>query len=90
MNSFLIPPNETPEQIALRKRKAVADALTRGGQPQAMPQNVGEGIAALGNAFVQRQQQQNAAFPTGPGGVKPSFMTAMKNMFFRGGNGGLY
>jgi hypothetical protein len=85
MNSFLIPANETPEQAALRKRKAVSQALTA-----PMPQNVGEGLASLGNALTMRQQQQNAAFPAIPGGEQASFMTAMRNLFSNGRNGGLY
>lgn len=81
MNSFLIPANETPEQAAKRKRSAVAQAL------MSPPQDVVSGIAALGNAMLYRQQQQSAAFPAAPGGARPSFITAMKNMF--GGGGGL-
>ncbi|CVI14827.1 conserved hypothetical protein [Agrobacterium fabacearum CFBP 5771] len=84
MQSFLIPANETPEQAAQRKKIAVAQALT------SPPQDVGSGIQAIGNAIMQHQQQQNAAFPAAPGGAKPSFMTAMKNMFTGRNNGGLY
>lgn len=82
MNGFLIPANETPEQAEQRKKSAVAQAL------MSPPQDVGSGIEALGNAMLYRQQQQNKAFPVAPGGAKPSFMYAMKNMF--GGGGGMY
>lgn len=86
MNSFLIPADETPEQAALRKRQAVAQAL----MPQSMPQNVGQGINALGQAIALRAQRQNEQFPTAPGGAKPSLMTTMANLFSGGNNGGLY
>lgn len=84
MSSFLIPANETPDQAQKRKKMAVAQAL------MSQPQDIGSGIQALGNAIMYQQQQQNAAFPAAPGGAKPSFMTAMKNMFTGRNNGGLY
>lgn len=84
MNSFLIPANEFPDQAEKRKKMAVAQAL------MSQPQDIGSGIQALGNAFLQQQPQQNAAFPAAPGGTKPSFMAAMKNMFTGRNNGGLY
>ncbi|MEH3109470.1 MAG: hypothetical protein PGN22_05120 [Agrobacterium cavarae] len=84
MQGFLIPANETPEQAAQRKKMAVAQAL------MPVPQNVGSGLAAIGDAILYDQEQQNAAFPVAPGGAKPSFMTAMKNMFTGRNNGGLY
>lgn len=86
MNSFLIPANETPDQAAARKRQAVASALAGA----AMPQTIGEGISSLGDGLAARQQGQSAMFPTAPGGAAPSFMTAMKNLFSRSSNGGLY
>jgi hypothetical protein len=86
MNSFLIQPgqNNASDTEALRKRQAVAQALM---QP---PQGIGDGIASLGQAMLYRQQNQNAMFPTAPGGAKPSFMTAMRNMFTGGNNRGAY
>jgi hypothetical protein len=87
MQSFIFDANETPEQAALRKKRAVAQALAG---PQQMPQSLGEGLSALGDAFVMRKQMQDAAFPNAPGGERPSFFTAMRNMFSGGHNGGLY
>lgn len=84
MQSFLIPANETPEQAAQRKKMAVTQAL------MTPPMDVGSGISAIGNAILYRQQQQNKAFPTAPGNAQPSFMTAMKNIFTGGNNGGVY
>lgn len=87
MMSFNIPANETPEQAAERKRQAVASALMG---PQQMPQNVGEGIQAMGQAIMMRQKKQNAAFPAAPGGGKASFATNFANLFSGGHNGGAY
>lgn len=83
MQSFLIPSDETPEQAAARKKRAVVSAL------MSPPQSVGEGLTAMGDALAYRMQKRNAALPTAPGGERPSFMTAMKNMF-GGRKGGLY
>ena len=84
MPSFNIPANETPEQ---RKRRVIAQALSA---PSAMPQNVGEGLASIGQAFLTRQANQNAAFPTAPGRGKADWATNFRNLFTRGNNGGLY
>lgn len=84
MQSFIIPADETPEQAALRKRQMVTHALMN------PPTNIGEGLSAMGDAFLFRQQKQNALFPAAPGGAKPSFMTAMQNMFSGGKSGGLW
>lgn len=84
MMSFNIPADETPEQAAERKRQAVASAL------MGPPQNVGEGIQAMGQAILQRQKKQNAAFPAAPGGGKASFATNFANLFSGGHNGGAY
>lgn len=83
MQSFLIPSDETPEQAAARKKRAVVSAL------MSPPQSIGEGLTAMGDALAYRMQKRNEAFPKTPGGERPSFMTAMKNMFTGGRNGGL-
>lgn len=83
--NFLIPPDETPEQATLRKRQAVAQALTA-----PMPQDMGQGMASLGNALAMRERQRQAAYPQAPGGAQPNFITAMKNLLSGGQNGGLY
>ncbi|MCP2134602.1 hypothetical protein J2S28_001654 [Rhizobium sp. SLBN-94] len=83
MNSFLIPANETADQQQKRKKMAVAQAL------MSQPQDIGSGIQALGNAFLQKQQQ-SASFPAAPGNAKPSFMMAMKTMFTGRNKGGLF
>jgi hypothetical protein len=79
--SFLIPADETPEQASLRKRKMVANALLS----QGMPTDIGSGIAALGQAALQRQSMSNAAFPDMPGGGKPTLGMRLGNLFGRKG-----
>lgn len=87
MMNFNIPTDETPEMAAERKRQAVASALM---SPQQLPQNVGQGIQAMGQAIMMRQKKQNAAFPTAPGGGQASFATNFANLFSGGNNGGMY
>ncbi len=55
------------EPDAMRKRRAVADAMMGQGVPQAT--DVGSGLAALGNALAYRQQQRGP-FPDATGGVQ--------------------
>lgn len=80
--SFNIPTSETPEQAALRKQKMAASALTQG-----MPQNMGQGINALGQAMIQRGAQQNQQFPAQPINPQtqqmtaPDFGTRLGNLF---------
>ncbi|PYE98925.1 putative Ntn-hydrolase superfamily protein [Rhizobium sp. PP-F2F-G38] len=91
MMDFLIPANETPEEAELRKKKMVVDAL-RG--PQAMPQNVGQGLAVFGDALADRYsqyKQQGKAFPAAPeGSADPSFGTGFMNFLTGRKNGGLF
>lgn len=87
MMSFINQPNQsgtTTDEAAMKKRQAVAQALAK------PPQNIGDGINALGQAMLYRAQQQKSAFPAATGNEQPSFMTAMKNMLSRGNNGGPY
>lgn len=68
-------------------RQRVAQALMQNGAPR----TIGEGLSALGDGFLERQQRQNSMFPTAPqGSDPPSFFTAMKNLFSGGNNGGLF
>lgn len=83
MQSFIIPADETSEQAEARKRQMVARALAN------PPADVGQGIASIGDALAYRQQQQSKMFPAAPGGAKPSFMTAIQNMF-GGSKGGFF
>ncbi|WP_413710665.1 hypothetical protein [Rhizobium sp. Rhizsp82] len=85
MGMFNIPTDETPGQAALRKRRAVAQALSG-----PAPMTIGAGLAAIGDGLELRQQRQNAMFPSAPGGAQPDFITAMQNLFSGGNNGGLY
>ncbi len=78
MDSFIFSANETPEQAAMRKRQMVASALTQ------QPQNVGQGLSAIGQALMSRSSQ----FPSAPGGATPSLATRFGNIFGMGG--GLY
>lgn len=86
MMNFINQPNQagtTTDEAAMKKRQAVAQALAK------PPQNIGDGINALGQAMLYRAQQQNGALPAAPGNAQPSFMTAMQHMLSRGNNGGL-
>ncbi|WP_234837709.1 hypothetical protein [Sinorhizobium meliloti] len=58
------------------------------GQP--MPQTIGGGMGMLGAGIASGITNRNAAFPTAPGGAKPSMMTGLANFFTGGRNGGLY
>lgn len=70
--SFAFDGNKQADPSA---RKRVTEAMM--GAPQQMPQDVGSGLQALGNALYQRQQMRNAAFPAPPaplpGQQAPSF-----------------
>lgn len=87
-STYNIPANETPEQAAMRRNRRIAEVLA--GRPDVMPQNLGQGLAAIGDALVERQAKQNAAFPVAPGAAKPDWATNFRNLFTRGNNGGLY
>lgn len=82
MQSFNIPARETPEQAAERMRRQQVQLASN------MPTDVGSGMQAVANALIARQQQQQAAFPTAPGGGAISPLQGFKNIFGLGG--GLY
>jgi hypothetical protein len=72
-------------------RRRVAEAMVGS---QQMPQDIGQGLAALGNALYQRQQMQKAAFPPPPsplpGQQQPSFMNGLLNKFGFNNGGSAY
>lgn len=85
MSSFIsFPGEETDEQAAAKRKQAVARSLMN------PPQDMGSGIAAMGDAIAYRNAQLNNAYPAAPDGGKPSLMTAMQNFMTGGRNGRMY
>lgn len=82
----------TPD--AARKRQAVAQAML--GASQQMPQDIGGGLASLGNALQMRQRMQAAQFPgapAAPAGAAPQpfdFGNFMNKALGMNSGGGLY
>lgn len=56
-------------------------------QPMQMPQNMGQGMAQMGEAFAHRQRQKQGAFPKAPGNNPMSGFGRLMGLF---GNKGLY
>jgi len=77
-----------PAAAETEKRRRIWEALN--GRSDAMPQNIGQGIAAIGDAIVDRQEFQNSMFPSAPGGGQADWATNFRNLFKPGRNGGLY
>lgn len=50
-----------PEEQQQEQQRQMQRQMTQ------MPQNVGQGIAQMGNAFAYRQQQKQGLFPKAPG-----------------------
>lgn len=73
----------------IQKRQRILAALN-GQKPEFMPQNAGQGLAAIGNAISDRQDQLAASFPQTPGGGQADWATNFRNLFTFGKNGGLY
>lgn len=69
-----------------QRKAAIMQALMGRGQPQ----NMGQGMEAMGKAIAMQNMQRNSQFPTAPGGADPSFETKFLNMLTRGRNGGMY
>ena len=78
MQSYIYDAND-PEQVVARRRRVV-DAIMN------PPQNVGQGLAAMGQAFADRRQAQNP-FPKAPGNKPFTGLGRLMGMF---GNHGLY
>lgn len=81
----------TPD--AARKRQAVAQAMM--GASQQMPQDIGGGLASLGNALQMRQQMRATQFPSAPQvpGAAPQpfdFGNFMNKALGMNSGGGLY
>jgi hypothetical protein len=82
----------TPD--AARKRQAVAQAMM--GASQQMPQDIGQGLGALGNALMMRQQMRATQFPgapPAPAGAAPQafdFGNFMNKALGMNSGGGLY
>lgn len=75
------------KQASPDARKRVAAAMA--GAPQQMPQDIGQGMQALGQALLQRRENMGA-FPGAPyGSAAPSFGTKISN-FLGLNRGGLY
>ena len=68
-----------PDEVEARKKRVVNALMNP-------PQNVGEGIAAMGAAFADRQQRANP-FPKAPGNKPFVGLGRLMGMF---GNHGLY
>lgn len=70
----------TPAEIA-HARQRVED-LRFDPLQEGMPQNVGEGLATLGRAFMARRlaNQINQQFPAAPGGAQPDISPALKRV----------
>ena len=89
---FNIPNGETPDQAAQRKQRIAAMALSQGA-----PQNIGQGLASIGESLLYRSQQHpQDQFPTAPT-TQPDGTPATQNLFsplknwWTGNqNGGLY
>lgn len=82
MQSFNIPATQTPQQAQDRLRQQ--QMMLAGNAPTDM----GSGIQAVAQALMARNEQQQAAFPSMPGGGRASPFQGFKNMFGLGG--GLY
>lgn len=76
------PGGTTREQLAERLRAQLL------GQP--LPQTVGGGMGMLGAGLAAGFAKRNAAFPTAPGGAKPSIATGLANFMTGNRNGGLF
>lgn len=69
-----------------QRKAAIMQAL----MGQGMPQNMGQGMEAIGKAIAMQNMQRNKQFPAAPGGGDPSMGTSFMNMLTRGQNGGMY
>ncbi|WP_246807064.1 hypothetical protein [Ensifer sp. ENS05] len=76
------PANQNRQQLAEQLQAKIM------GQP--MPQTTAEGVGALMTGIAAGAAKRGAAFPSAPGGAKPSALTGLANFFSMGRNGGLY
>lgn len=85
--SFNFYPGQQPD---MQRRQQLMQQFRNQILGQPLPQTVGGGLNMLGAGIAENFANRNAAFPSAPGGAKPSFATGLANFFTGGRNGGLY